>query len=116
MTASFIYDAVRTPFGKFNGGLAGVRPDDLAAVVLTAIRERNPGLDPAAVDTNIVALDTGTVPATEVVASAAAQGVRVGTVGMRTVRAVTHLDVTLEEAQTAGEVLGDVLARVDQAA
>ena len=38
MTA-FVYDAVRTPFGKFGGGLAGVRPDDLAAVVLTAIRE-----------------------------------------------------------------------------
>ena len=41
MTA-FVYDAVRTPFGKFNGGLAGVRPDDLAAVVLEAIIERNP--------------------------------------------------------------------------
>ena len=49
MTA-FVYDAVRTPFGKFNGGLAGVRPDDLAAVVLGAILERNPDLDPGAVD------------------------------------------------------------------
>jgi acetyl-CoA acyltransferase len=49
MTA-FVYDAVRTPFGKFNGGLAKVRPDDLAATVLTAIRDRNPGLDPAAVE------------------------------------------------------------------
>ena len=49
MTA-FVYDAVRTPFGKFNGGLAGVRPDDLAAVVLGAILERNPDLDPSAVD------------------------------------------------------------------
>jgi acetyl-CoA acyltransferase len=49
MTA-FVYDAVRTPFGRFGGGLAGVRPDDLAAAVLTAIRERTPGLDPAAVD------------------------------------------------------------------
>ncbi|MCW2848274.1 MAG: beta-ketoadipyl CoA thiolase [Marmoricola sp.] len=48
--SAFVYDAVRTPFGKFNGGLAGVRPDDLAATVLTAIRDRNPGLDPAAVD------------------------------------------------------------------
>ena len=49
MTA-FVYDAVRTPFGKFNGGLAGVRPDDLAAVVLEALLERNPDLDPSAVD------------------------------------------------------------------
>jgi acetyl-CoA acyltransferase len=49
MTA-FVYDAVRTPFGKFNGALAGVRPDDLAAVVLEAVRDRNPSLDPAAVD------------------------------------------------------------------
>ncbi|MGN6190125.1 MAG: thiolase family protein, partial [Conexibacter sp.] len=46
----FVYDAVRTPFGKFNGGLAGVRPDDLAAVVLGAVRDRTPGLDPEAVD------------------------------------------------------------------
>jgi acetyl-CoA acyltransferase len=49
MTA-FVYDAVRTPFGKFNGGLAGVRPDDLAANVLEAIRERSPDLDTAAID------------------------------------------------------------------
>src|ERR1700712_230944 len=48
--SAFVYDAVRTPFGKFNGGLAGVRPDDLAATVLTAVRDRTPGLDPAAVD------------------------------------------------------------------
>jgi len=48
--SAFVYDAVRTPFGKFNGGLAGVRPDDLAATVLTAIRDRNPGLDPSAVE------------------------------------------------------------------
>ena len=47
--SAFVYDAVRTPFGKFGGGLAGVRPDDLAAIVLSAVRERT-GLDPAAVD------------------------------------------------------------------
>ncbi len=49
MTA-FVYDAVRTPFGRFNGGLAGVRPDDLAAAVLGATRDRSPGLDPGDVD------------------------------------------------------------------
>ncbi|MDQ0726580.1 thiolase family protein [Microbacterium sp. W4I20] len=49
MTASFIYDAVRTPFGRAGGALAGVRPDDLAAVVLRAIVERT-GIDPARID------------------------------------------------------------------
>ena len=47
--SSFLYSAVRTPFGRFNGALSGVRPDDLAAGVLTALLERAPGLDPAAV-------------------------------------------------------------------
>jgi acetyl-CoA acyltransferase len=50
MTAAYLYDAVRTPFGRFNGALAGVRPDDLASYVITALLERNPKLDGAAVD------------------------------------------------------------------
>src|SRR5688572_14450768 len=47
--ATWIYDAVRTPFGRAGGALAGVRPDDLAAVVMAAVVERT-GLDPARVD------------------------------------------------------------------
>jgi acetyl-CoA acetyltransferase family protein len=47
---AFIYAATRTPFGKFNGALAGVRPDDLAATAITGLLARAPGLDPAAVD------------------------------------------------------------------
>jgi acetyl-CoA acyltransferase len=50
VTAAFLYDAVRTPFGRFNGALAGVRPDDLAAYAITALLERNPRLEGAAVD------------------------------------------------------------------
>ncbi len=50
MTAAYVYDAVRTPFGRFNGALAGVRPDDLASYVITALLERNPLLEGAAVD------------------------------------------------------------------
>jgi acetyl-CoA acyltransferase len=50
MTAAFVYDSVRTPFGRFGGALAGVRPDDLAATVLRALLERSPALDPARVD------------------------------------------------------------------
>ena len=49
MTASFVYDAVRTPFGRAGGALADVRPDDLAAVVMRAAVERT-GLDPARID------------------------------------------------------------------
>jgi acetyl-CoA acyltransferase len=47
---AFICDAIRTPVGRYGGGLAQVRPDDLAAHVLKALMERNPSLDPAAID------------------------------------------------------------------
>ena len=47
MTASFVYAAARTPFGRFGGALAEVRPDDLAAVALAGVLDRAPGLDRA---------------------------------------------------------------------
>jgi acetyl-CoA acetyltransferase family protein len=47
--SSYLYSAVRTPFGRFNGALSGVRPDDLAAGVIGALLERAPRLDPAAI-------------------------------------------------------------------
>ncbi len=50
MTAAYLYDAVRTPFGRLNGAFAGVRPDDLASYVIAALLERNPQLQGAAVD------------------------------------------------------------------
>ncbi len=50
MSASFVFDAVRTPFGRFGKALSGIRPDDLAATVLAQLLERNPSLDPASVD------------------------------------------------------------------
>lgn len=50
MNQAFICDAVRTPFGRFGGTLAGVRADDLAALPLKALLERNRGLDPACID------------------------------------------------------------------
>src|SRR5215203_1347012 len=49
MTASYVYDAVRTPFGRAGGELSGVRPDDLAAVVMRSIVERT-GIDPARIE------------------------------------------------------------------
>lgn len=50
MGASFVYDAVRTPFGRYGKSLAGVRPDDLAASTLRALLDRHPDLDPADID------------------------------------------------------------------
>jgi acetyl-CoA acyltransferase len=50
VTAAYLYDAVRTPFGRFNGALATVRPDDLASCVISALLQRNPRLEGAAVD------------------------------------------------------------------
>jgi acetyl-CoA acyltransferase len=45
MSDAFICDAVRTPFGRYGGSLSGMRTDDLAAVPLRALVERNPGVD-----------------------------------------------------------------------
>ncbi len=46
----FIVDSVRSAVGKFNGSLASVRPDDLAAGIIRALLERNPGFDPSVLD------------------------------------------------------------------
>ena len=50
MTEAFICDAIRTPIGRYGGILATVRADDLGAVPLKALMERNPHLDPAAIE------------------------------------------------------------------
>ncbi len=50
MDDAFICDAVRTPIGRYGGALAGVRTDDLGAVPIRALMERNPGVDWARVD------------------------------------------------------------------
>ena len=50
MNQAFIYDAVRTPFGKFGSGLAAVRPDDLAAHVVRESVDRAPQLDVERID------------------------------------------------------------------
>ncbi|HWJ68066.1 MAG TPA: thiolase family protein [Nocardioides sp.] len=49
MTSSYVYAAVRTPFGKFNGGLSRVRTDDLGGAAVKAALARTPDLDPAAI-------------------------------------------------------------------
>ena len=50
MTDAFICDALRTPFGRYGGALSSVRTDDLAALSIKALMERNPGVDWSAVD------------------------------------------------------------------
>jgi 3-oxoadipyl-CoA thiolase len=50
MNAAFICDAIRTPIGRYGGALSSVRADDLGAIPLRALLERNNGLDPAAID------------------------------------------------------------------
>ncbi|HVJ02622.1 MAG TPA: 3-oxoadipyl-CoA thiolase [Sphingomonas sp.] len=54
MTHAFICDAVRTPIGRFGGALAAVRADDLAAIPIRALVDRNPGVDWQAVDDAIL--------------------------------------------------------------
>jgi acetyl-CoA acetyltransferase family protein len=58
-TGAYIYGAVRTPFGRYGGALAKARPDDLAAHALTALLERAPDLDPAAIDDVILGAANG---------------------------------------------------------
>ncbi len=50
MSEVYICDAIRTPIGRYGGGLSSVRTDDLGAIPLTALMERNAGVDWAAVD------------------------------------------------------------------
>ena len=49
-TEAYVYDNIRTPFGRFRGGLSEVRPDDLATHVVKTLVERAPQLDPARID------------------------------------------------------------------
>nr|WP_278259727.1 beta-eliminating lyase-related protein [Nocardioides convexus] len=65
------------------------------------------GTDPAGVDTNIVALDCADAPG--LVARAREAGVLIGAVGARTVRLVTHLDISRADAEQAAQVLAGLL-------
>ncbi len=50
MTIAYICDAIRTPFGRYGGALSSVRTDDLAAIPIKALVERNPTVDWNALD------------------------------------------------------------------
>lgn len=84
-----------------------------AAQIAAVVADAAPGVvDPGTVTTNIVLLDTtqcdrGTE---QLIADTAARGVRVSAVGPHTIRVMTHLDVSAEDAQRAATVLAEVLA------
>lgn len=50
MKDAYIFDAIRTPIGRYSGSLSSVRPDDLGAIPLKALMERNPSVDWSLVD------------------------------------------------------------------
>jgi acetyl-CoA acyltransferase len=50
MTSAYICDAIRTPFGRYGGALSSVRTDDLAAIPIKTLVERNPAVDWSALD------------------------------------------------------------------
>ena len=56
---AYLYDAVRTPFGRFGGALATTRPDDQGALVIRSIVDRHPYLDPTQIDEIIFGNATG---------------------------------------------------------
>lgn len=91
--------------------IARMAEDHAAAKALAAaVAERAPGaVDPEKVATNIVVIDTGSVPAGEVGSRADAAGVRIHPLSASVVRAVTHLDVSYDDCVRAGQVLGEIL-------
>ncbi|MEH6546878.1 MAG: 3-oxoadipyl-CoA thiolase, partial [Sneathiella sp.] len=50
MKKAYICDATRTPIGRYGGSLSAVRPDDLGAIPIKALMERNPSVDWEKVD------------------------------------------------------------------
>jgi threonine aldolase len=92
--------------------LARLADDHAAArAFASAVAGRAPAaVAPESVQTNIVVLDTGSRPAREVARAAAAAGVALSVVGERTVRAVTHLDVSEADCAAAGAVVGGLVA------
>jgi threonine aldolase len=87
--------------------------DDHAAarVFAEAVANHVPtAVDPGTVETNVIVIDTGVVAAAPIAAAAADRGVQVSALGPFMLRAVTHLDVTAEDCDSAGQLVGKLLA------
>jgi acetyl-CoA C-acetyltransferase len=50
LSTCYVIDAVRTPIGRYGGKLSSIRPDDLLAHVISSLMQRNPGIDPNAIE------------------------------------------------------------------
>jgi threonine aldolase len=82
---------------------ARIFADAVAGHVPTAVA-------PNSVETNVVVIDTGTTPAAALSAALAERGVLVSALGPFMMRAVTHLDVTADDCELAGQLVGKLLA------
>jgi threonine aldolase len=82
---------------------ARIFADAVAGHVPTAVA-------PNSVETNVVVIDTGTTPAAALAAALAERGVLVSALGPFMMRAVTHLDVTADDCELAGQLAGKLLA------
>jgi threonine aldolase len=67
-------------------------------------------VDPDTVETNVVVINTGATPAASIAAAAAERGVQISALGPFMIRAVTHLDVTVEDCESAGQLVGKLLS------
>jgi len=67
-------------------------------------------VDPDMVETNIVVINTGTTPAAPIAAAATERGVRISALGPFMIRVVTHLNVTVEDGVSAGQLVGKLLS------
>jgi len=80
-----------------------------ASALADEVRARAPWAVPAAIPTNIVVVNTGALTADEVISRAANHGLKLSKLGVREVRAVAHLDVSLDECVEAGRILASIL-------
>jgi threonine aldolase len=67
-------------------------------------------VDPDTVETNVVVINTGATPAAPIAAAAAERGVRISALGPHMIRVVTHLDVTVADCESAGQLVGKLLS------
>lgn len=82
-----------------------------ARALASSLAEAAPAaLNVEGVETNIVVIETGSMPAAQVVAAAREAGVAISAVGAHQVRAVTHLDVSHDESVLAGDIIGKILS------
>jgi threonine aldolase len=87
---------------RLGGGWRQVFAEAVAGCVPAAVELE-------AVETNVVVIDTGAAPAAPIAVTAAERGVQVSALGPHMIRAVTHLDVTAEDCEWAGQLVGKLL-------